>query len=81
MRQIETSGVEHSDETLFDKKSAFMSPREVAELLGVSRRTIYRWLRTRELPSVKVAGTRRISRDEVAKLTGREEDIHAKSVL
>lgn len=68
------------DSQLFDKKSAFMSPLEVAELLGVSRRTVYRWLRDGEIPSVKVAGTRRISRQEVAKLTGRKEDIHAKSI-
>lgn len=75
-----TDDVQQSNETLFDKKSVFIPPREVAELFGVSRRTIYRWMDKGVLPTEKFCGHRRIRRDEVAKLAGRKEDIHAKSV-
>ena len=33
---------------------------EVANLLGVSRRTVYYWMESGDLPSISVAGSRRV---------------------
>lgn len=38
----------------------FLSPEQVAEALGLSRRTIYRMLSSGEIPSVKIRRSRRI---------------------
>ena len=38
---------------------------DVAELLGVSRSTVYNLINTKELPSVMIAGCRRIPEDQL----------------
>lgn len=48
---------------------------EVAELLGVSRRTIYKWARSGVLPSVKIGGVLRFKPDAVtALIDGKEQE-------
>ena len=34
-----------------------LSPGAIADLLGVSRRTVYRWVASRELPAARTSGT------------------------
>lgn len=41
------------------------SPRELMAFLGVSRSSVYRWLRSGQLKSVKLGGSRRISRSDI----------------
>lgn len=40
---------------------------EVADEFRVTRRTVFRWIKSGELESVKIGGTRRISIDDVEK--------------
>ena len=45
-------------------------PAEVAELLGVSRQTIYNWIRAGKLEAKKLGGVVRISREQLERFTG-----------
>ncbi len=38
----------------------YYRPDEVAEMLGVSTRTIYRWIDKKELSAIKIGGTVRV---------------------
>lgn len=49
------------------EKKPFYSPQEVADLLGVKVRTVYRWIREDKLTAVKV-GQWRISESELQRL-------------
>ena len=42
--------------------AAFLRPRQIAELLGVTERTIRRWIADGTLPSVKLGGARLVAR-------------------
>jgi excisionase family DNA binding protein len=56
-------------------QKAFYRPDEVAEILGLSRRTIYRMIRDSRLPSVKLnKGPRRISNQALTTLLKSEGD-------
>ena len=46
--------------------------REVAEILGMAERTVWRWLREGRLKRVKVGGATLIPSDEVERLSRRE---------
>lgn len=51
----------------------FLKPHEVAEFLGVSRNTIYRWCKSGELEKVKVRNTLRIKKSTLLSwVTARE---------
>jgi len=43
-----------------------LSPTEVARRLGVSRRTVRRWIKSGVLPAYRVGGVYRIAPDEFA---------------
>ena len=45
----------------------FFSPAEVAELLGVTRETIYNGIKSGDIPSYKIGRLRRISGDQIHK--------------
>jgi excisionase family DNA binding protein len=45
----------------------YLSPRETADMLGVSRQTVYRLCHRGVLPSVRVGGQVRIPRTELAR--------------
>jgi excisionase family DNA binding protein len=45
--------------------SLYLSPRETADLLGVSRQTVYRLCNRGVLPSVRVGGQIRVPRREL----------------
>ena len=47
----------------------FLTPQEVAELLGVSRRTITNWIKTGKLPALKIGRTVRIKREALLALS------------
>ncbi|HEX6140747.1 MAG TPA: biotin carboxylase N-terminal domain-containing protein, partial [Candidatus Limnocylindria bacterium] len=49
-----------------------LSPRQVAATLGVTTRTVQRWVATGRLPAVRVGGRVRIARAELARLHGTE---------
>ena len=51
----------------WETRAAF-SPRETAELLGLSEATVYRLLNRRELSSVLIGGSRRIPAAAIQKL-------------
>ena len=42
--------------------AAFLRPRQIAEVLGVTERTIRRWIADGTLPSVKLGGARLVAR-------------------
>ena len=42
-----------------------LSVKEFAELFGVSKRTVFRWIEKGEVNAVKICGTVRIPEDEV----------------
>jgi excisionase family DNA binding protein len=43
----------------------YFSPAEVAELLGVTRETIYNGIKTGAIPSYKIGRLRRISEEQI----------------
>ena len=49
---------------------AFLRPRSVAELLGVTERSVRRWIADETLPSIKVGGARLIARDALEQQLG-----------
>jgi excisionase family DNA binding protein len=44
-----------------------MSPEQVADTLSVDRRTVYRWLKSGELPANQIGRTWRIRGEEIKK--------------
>ena len=42
-----------------------LRPEEAGDLLGVSRSSIYNWMRTKNLPTVRIGNCRRIPMDEL----------------
>jgi len=62
---------EHKEEQVrininFDKtkKLEFMTPTEVARLLGVSRPTIYNWMKSGKLKCFKIGGLYKVSKED-----------------
>ena len=47
-----------------------LTPRQVAEALGVTPRTVQRWIATGRLPATRVGGRRRVSRSSLSEFTG-----------
>ena len=47
-----------------------LTPRQVAELLGVTPRTVQRWIATGRLPAARVGGRRRVSRSSLSAFSG-----------
>ena len=43
----------------------YFSPAEVAEILGVTRETIYNGIKSGEIPSYKIGRLRRISTEQI----------------
>ncbi len=43
----------------------FLTPEEVADLLRVSRRTVYNWLRAGQLPAIRIGKVWRIRREDI----------------
>lgn len=54
---------------------AAISPREVAEGISMSRRQVYRWIESGELPTTKVDGFHKITEAQLAEKVG--EDLAA----
>lgn len=50
-----------------------LSPRQVAEALGMSRRQVYRWIEKDELETSKIDGRHRIFERQLAEKIGEEE--------
>ncbi len=59
--------------------SGLMTVNEVAEYLGVSASTIWRWLREGKLEGVKIGGSRRFQREDIMRIAGAEPDLVRKS--
>ena len=53
-------------------RPAYLSPRQIAEGLSMSRRQVYRWINKGELDSVKIGGSRRVSEEQLARKVGKE---------
>ena len=49
--------------------------KELADRLGISERTVWRWIAAKELKSVRVGGMRFIPQHEVARLLGVREHV------
>lgn len=49
---------------------AFFRPRQVAELLGVTERTIRRWIRVGTLTSCRIGGARLVARADLERVLG-----------
>ncbi len=49
-----------------------LTPRDVADALGVTPRTVQRWISSGRLPAARVGGRLRVSRSSLARVTGIE---------
>lgn len=55
------------------RQEMYIKPKEAADILGVSRFTIYRWIRQRKLTGYKTPGGRlMVSTEEIEKLYKKE---------
>lgn len=54
-----------TQQTTESQKLVFMTVREVATLMRVSRMTVYRLLEAKQLPSVKIGSSFRVSQKAV----------------
>ena len=48
----------------------YMRAGKIARLLGMTERTVRRWIASGELPSVKIGGARLVSREDLEALLG-----------
>ncbi len=55
--------------------AAFLRPRQIAELLGVTERTVRRWIAEGMLPSVKLGGARLVARATLEQRLGAPIDL------
>ena len=55
--------------------AAFLRPRQIAESLGVTERTIRRWIADGILPSTKLGGARLVARAALAQRLGAPLDL------
>ncbi len=55
--------------------AAFLRPRQIAELLGVTERTVRRWIADGILPSVKLGGARLVARVTLQQRLGARLDL------
>jgi excisionase family DNA binding protein len=51
-----------------DSKATHLRPRQIAEQLDVSLRTVRRWIANGTLPSVKIGGVRLVAEDDLLRL-------------
>ena len=54
---------------------AFLRPRQIAEMLGVTERTVRRWIADGTLPSVKLGGARLVARTTLERRLGTPLDL------
>ena len=54
---------------------AFLRPRQIAEMLGVTERTVLRWIADGTLPSVKLGGARLVARTTLERRLGTPLDL------
>jgi excisionase family DNA binding protein len=47
---------------------------EAADLLGVSRSSLYNWIHTKDLPTVRIGNCRRIPEDELREWVERQTE-------
>ena len=53
----------------------FLRPRQIAEMLGVTERTVRRWIADGTLTSVKLGGARLVSRSTLEQRLGAPIDL------
>jgi excisionase family DNA binding protein len=53
--------------------SEYLRAREVAELLGVSERTVRRWIAEGTLPSTRIGGARLLAKADLERLLGDDQ--------
>ena len=53
----------------------FLRPRQISEMLGVTERTIRRWIADGTLPSVKLGGARLVARVTLEQRLGAPIDL------
>jgi excisionase family DNA binding protein len=56
---------------------ATFTPKQVAVILNISRSQVYVLLKTRELASIRIRGSRRVSEDQLVTYIKTLEDIDA----
>lgn len=54
----------------------YLRAADIARLMGVSVRTVRRWIVSRTLPSAKVGGARLVDKDAVQKMFSEVADIY-----
>ncbi|MGA2669819.1 MAG: helix-turn-helix domain-containing protein [Dehalococcoidia bacterium] len=52
----------------------FWKTSEIAKMLGVTRRTIYSWIKDGKLQSIKIGGSIRIKQQDLDKFMGKQND-------
>lgn len=58
---------------------AFLRPRQIAELLNVTERTVRRWIADGKIPSVKLGGARLVARATLEQRLGTPIDLPEES--
>ena len=58
---------------------AFLRPRQIAELLNVTERTVRRWIADGKIPSVKLGGARLVARATLERRLGTPIDLPEES--
>ena len=54
------------------KRPASLSPKQIAEACGVTRRTVYSWIESGELRTIRVSNRHRITEKQLAEKVGSE---------
>ena len=68
MTLIEDTKKELEEKILADKMERYMSPKDVAEMLGVNPSTLWRWSNSKYLTPSNVGGKKRYKYSDIKKL-------------
>jgi len=60
--------------------NTYLTPLEVAEILKVSRITVYRWIKDGKLKAVKPGGVVRIRKEDLRKFIEGEENVNTSNL-
>lgn len=52
------------------KRPAFVSPKQIADALDITRRTVYRWIERGEISTTQIGTLHRVSADQLAEKVG-----------
>lgn len=54
----------------------YLTPEQVAEMLQVNKYTIYKWIQSGKIPSIKIGALRRIDKNDLEKFLNEQKNIN-----